>query len=263
MSSSWNFKIPFKLCTVCILIACLWYFSGQARPNSKGLQDSSQNESRMVITVDQMSSDDGMVPVELRCDNAILSAPNTLKTFTCRLRNNTAKNVVAANVTYSVVLDDNGVESLDARMHTLDARVHADFYEASKSITPGAERLIEPPGPSAYGNATIKGIKATVDYVEFDDNAKLGGNKKAEEIINDVREGAAKYKEWLSKRYTEHGKSLAAILPLLESDQALPTEFESSRLEQGARAYRARLRHVYETRGAAEAASNLAAGSKP
>lgn len=261
--SSQNFKTLFKLCTLCVLTACLWNFNGQAKPHNLTTQDAPQAESQIPVTIDQLSSNNGTIPVELQCENAVLSAPNTLKKFTCRLRNNTRKNIVAVNVTYSVILDENGVEFVEARLHTLDTRVHPDFYEASKSITPSAERIIEPPGPSAYGNATIKAVKVKVDYVEFDDKAKLGGNEKAEQIINDVREGAAKYKDWLSKKYTEHGKSLATILPLLESDQNLPTEFENSRLEQGARVYRNRLRHVYETRGVAEAVSHLETGSKP
>lgn len=195
--------------------------------------------------------------VEILCGPAFLSTPSELEGFTCRLRNNGSENLLAANVTYSILLEEDGKEWTESRSHMLDAAVHPDFYDVGKSILPGAERPIEPPGPSAYGSALIKGVEIEVDYLEFEDGITLGNNGKAAQIIADIRDGAAAYKRWLAKKYIERGKSVEAIAPLIERDALLPNELANTRLEQGARVYRNRLRHIYETRGAAQVEARL------
>jgi hypothetical protein len=234
-----------------MLASCSWYFYGNSTAREYEAHRAAQVKSEVPITVEQFVVDGNIIPVELRCEKAELSAPNRLETFTCRLRNNTRKNIVAANVTYSVVLEENGVKSVDTRSHTLDTSIHPDFYEPSKSIAPQGERIITPPGPSTYEGSVVTGVEVKVDYVEFDDKAKLGDNLKAEQIIDEVREGAARYKAWLVMKYIAHGKLIESITPALMQDEPLPKEFKDTRLDQGASAYRARLRRVYETHGAA------------
>jgi hypothetical protein len=244
-------KTLFGFFALCIPIACLWCFADDTASQKSALISSAQTEVQIPITTEHLKLDNGLVLIELQCGKAKLPAPNTLEKFTCKLRNNTAKNIVAVNISYSIILEENNVKSVETRLHTLDTMIHPDFYNASKFITPNAERIIEPPGPASYGSAVITGVEIKIDYVEFDDKSKLGDNYKAEQLIGEIREGAAKYKDWLAKKYTEHGKSVELIAPILMPNQPLPDEFKNSRFEQGARAYRTRLRRIFETSGAA------------
>lgn len=208
---------------------------------------------QVIVRAKQLRSLNGVIPVELQCKEAHLTAPDILESFSCALKNNTDKNILAANVAYSVVFESGGKEDTDTRFHTLDTFVHPDFYEANKSIQPRGERIIEPPGPSFYADSIIKGVEIWIEYVEFEDKTTLGSNEKGSQIIAGIREGATKYREWLAQRYVEKGRSAEAIVPLLQTDQPLPKAgFENSYQEQGARAYRNRLRHIQDTRGAAQ-----------
>jgi hypothetical protein len=66
-----------------------------------------------------------------------------------------------------------------------------------------------------------------------------------------VREGAAKYKEWLVKRFKEGGNSIDAILPLLQSEQ-LPEDWPTVKDHRlsGARLYRSHMLQAIEQHGA-------------
>lgn len=221
----------------------------------KSNQPAKQTEDlQLPIVAKQLPSENGVIPVELKCGTAHLIPPGRLEEFSCILKNNTNKNILATNVAYSVIFESDGKEAADTRFHTIDTFVHPDFYEANKSIQPGGESIIGPPGPSFYADSVIKRIEISVEYVEFEDKTTLGPNEKGAQIIADIREGAAKYRNWLAQKYDENGRSTKAITTLLQQDQPLPNElgFKNSYQEQGARAYRTRLRHIQETLGAAQ-----------
>ncbi|HJT67210.1 MAG TPA: hypothetical protein VJ749_12190 [Pyrinomonadaceae bacterium] len=196
---------------------------------------------------------------DVRCNEVYLAIPDRLETFSCVLKNDADKPILAANVEYSIILESDGKRFTDTRFHTLDTYIHPDFYDAKKAILPGGERNISPPGPMYFQNAVVKGIEVTVDYVEFDDRTTAGDSKKGADIVGDFRAGAAKYRAWLFQRYAEHGKSPEAIIPFLKQDLPVPSELDikGQNEELGARAYRTRLRILAETKGASEIPKHL------
>jgi hypothetical protein len=189
--------------------------------------------------------------LELSCDKVQIIGPSTLGTLSCILKNNTDKNILAANIAYLIAFESGGQESCDTRLHTIDTLVHPDFFAESKAIQPGQQRIIENPGPSFYANSDIKRVEAWIEYVEFADKTTLGDAEKGARIISNIREGAAKYKNWLAHKYDTAGKSATAAAALLRPDLPLAAELqlEDKYQEQGAKAYRTRLDRLYKTLG--------------
>lgn len=212
------------------------------------------SQEQILVVASQLDPINGVIPVELLCDPAQLTSHDRLENFSCILRNNTNKNLLAANVAYSIIFETDGKEAMDTRLHTIETFIHPDLYEVNKSILPGGERTIEPPGPMFYANSVIKRVEVRVEYVEFEDKTILGPNEKGAQIIMNIREGAAKYKNWLLQKYLEKGRSGKAIIPLLQIDQPIPNELglKGADEQQGARTYRSRLRSIHDTRGAAQ-----------
>ena len=211
------------------------------------------HSSQITPVVKPFRSADGAIVTDLRCGKVYLTTAGRIENLSCTLKNNTDKRILAANVEYSIILESAGKKFTDTRLHTLDAYIHPDFYEVNKAILPGGERIVESPGPMFYEDSTVKGIEVEVNYVEFEDKTTLGDSEKAARTIADIRSGAAKYKAWLSRKYTEHGKSAEALTHLLTQNLPGPGELVvTGQEEQGARAYRTRLRRIAETRGASE-----------
>ena len=214
---------------------------------------------KLTLAVKALQLTDGTVIADLRCNEVYLAIPDRLETFSCTLRNDTDKPILAANVEYSIILESGGKRITDTRSHTLDTYIHPDFYDPKKAILPGGERNISPPGPMYFQDSVVKGIEVKIAYVEFEDRTTAGDGKKGADIIADFRAGAAKYRAWLFQRYAEHGKKPEAIIPLLKQDLPVPSELDLKRQneELGARAYRTRLRKIAETKGASEIPKHL------
>jgi hypothetical protein len=200
-----------------------------------------------------MQTQNGVIPVELYCDNAELSAPNSLERLRCVIKNNTNKKITAVTINTSIVLESGGKSSLDSGFLTLQAFVHPDFREEHRDslISPGEERPVEDAAVS-YDDAVITGFRTRIDYVEFADNTAMGINQAGSRIVADVRAGATKYKNWLTHKYNRSGKSLEAIVPLLEKSSPLPEEIgiQNDGQQQGAILYRNYARKTYENKGA-------------
>jgi hypothetical protein len=194
------------------------------------------------------------VAADLRCDTAYVTQPGTLQKFSCTLKNSSNKEIVAAAVEYSIILESNGEKVTDTRVHTLVTSLDKDLTGPGKFIPAGGESIVGPPGPMFYANSVIKGIEVKVDYLEFLDNTTLADTDKGSKIIANVRAGAAKYRSWVFKKYKQKGESIDALSELLRGGD-LPNATELNLNideEDGARAYRTLLRHAIETRGAAE-----------
>ena len=87
-----------------------------------------QDDRSIPITITgQPEAVNGIVPIEIKCGPAHLSAPNSLDRFNCSLKNNSAQSVTAANVVYSVILDTIAGTTTQAYNRTFDALVHPDF----------------------------------------------------------------------------------------------------------------------------------------
>ena len=65
-----------------------------------------------------------------------------------------------------------------------------------------------------------------------------------------VREGASRYKEWLSQIYTKTGRSPQVVLQQLQNE-SIPDDLNLStpEMRQGAYAYRTRMLKLYNTKG--------------
>ncbi|HEX8846043.1 MAG TPA: hypothetical protein VF791_15435 [Pyrinomonadaceae bacterium] len=210
-------------------------------------------DSRIPIVTNQLPSESGVIPVELKCEDAELSAPNALKKLSCVIKNNTDKHIAAAAMNISITLEKEGQTSIDSSFLTIETLVHPDFRSEYRNnlIPPKGERPFQDL-PTNYGDAVIKGVTIRVDYVEFTDNSTAGLNQAGLRIITNIREGAVKYKEWLIRKYNQSGNSINAIVPLLEKDQPIPHDLDirNGDQQQGVIFYRNYARKTYKTKGA-------------
>lgn len=204
------------------------------------------------ITVKQLESQNGIIPVELRCDDVKLNVPNKLENISCRATNNTDKNIFAVVVTILITFEQQGQKSLDSSNLAIEKNLHPDYLEEHKDtvIHPGEQAFIQT-NPTTYDDdAVVKEILMQIDYVEFKDTTTLGNDRFGSKLLKEVREGAAKYKNWLAKKYEESGKSETRMVNLLQKNQPIPEELNlKGRFWEGAFQYRNFLRRSYEAKG--------------
>jgi hypothetical protein len=211
---------------------------------------------QLPVKAQQIQSEGEVTPVELWCGTVSVTTSSTLNDLSCTLKNNTDRNIVGANLAYSIVYEQAGKELKDTRFHTLVTSIQPDFYEKAKSISSGGVLVIKLFGSLTYENSIIKGVELYIDYIEFEDGTSLGPNENGSRIIKDFRDGASEYKNWLTEKYKS--KSMDELIQLLQSDQPFPElKFKNSHQEQGAAFYRKRLRKILETRGRAEVEKHL------
>lgn len=248
MTSITSAKLTARLFILAVLSLSLWFFSGKA------VSTSQESKEIAVDIIKQLEPVGGVVPVEIYCGPARLSAPNQVEALDCKLKNNTGKNITAANVIYSVVLAENGAVNRDSHNSFLEALVHPDFKDSNRLIGPGEERSVGPAGQLSYPSAVIKTVEIGIDYVEFDDDTTLGVDQEGSRITKGIRAGAAKYKGWLSKKYAQSGESDDVVVTLLEQESPLTDEIDAldQYQEIGAKAYRNSLRKAYRSRGKSE-----------
>lgn len=215
------------------------------RRNQVGVQ-------QLPITIKQLQPENN-TNVELLCGTASITPPNILNEFHCVLKNNTNKRITAANIIYSTVLEEAGQETRDSRNHILTTYIHPDFYDKEKNILPGGSTSFSPAGVFTYENAVIKGVEVYLDFVEFEDHTSMGPNEEGSRIINDLREGAVKYKSWLARESKQ--KSIDRLIQSLQSDEGLQLPdvgLNNITQREGARRYGIGLRKLYKKRGPAE-----------
>ena len=205
------------------------------------------------VVIKPFAAAKGRSVVDLRCDPPDVPQPGTLQKFSCTFKNSTNKEIVAAAVEYSIIVESDGKEVWDTRLHTLVTSLDPDLIGPGKFIPPGGESTVGPPGPMYYDNSVIKRIEVKVDYVEFVDDTTLADTDKGSRMIANVRAGAAKYKRWLFQKYKEKGESIDALSGLLQGDLPNASELDLAIGEEdGARAYRTLFRRTLQTKGAAE-----------
>lgn len=218
-----------------------------------------QRSERSLITVQvrQLRQVNNVIPVELKCDSAELSAPNSIEKLPCLLANNTSRHISAAVIAFSVLVEKDGKAVPDTNVLTVETYLHPDFSEEHRNntIPPGGNSSVRPL-PFSYDDAVIRGVTVWADYIEFNDGTTLGPNQAGARMVADIRSGASKYKNWLAQKYDQSGKSMNTIVMLLE-DQLNPNDvgITNGDQEQGAILYRKYALHAYRTRGA-EALSN-------
>lgn len=253
MSISQYSKLLFRLGILSLLITCLWLLSGRS-------QNRVQFEKEIPVIAGQLQAEGDVIPVELWCKNAELSAPNAIEKLSCVIKNNTNKYISAGVLYTSITMEINGQEAIVSSFDSFDTFVHPDFREEHKNnlIAPGKEYIYNDL-PNSFDNAILKRINVQLDYVEFEDGSSSGSNRGGSRIIKNIREGAAIYKAWLAEQYKQRGKSVDAIMPLLDSSYPLPQELklQNDEQESGANIYRKYARRTYQTKGAESLIKNL------
>lgn len=209
-----------------------------------------------VVVIRQLGSEGLVAPVELLRPAARLSAENQLEEYSCVVKNNTGKAVVAFSLAWNIITEVAGKETSVGELQINNSFIHPDVQEGHKSgaITPGAESLAEA-GPTYFeSNASVKRLGVSIDYVEFEDGTSLGPNlnSASSHQIAMVREGASRYKEWLSQMYAKMGRSHQIVLQQLQSE-SIPDDLNlnNAEMKQGAYAYRIRMLKLYNTEGPA------------
>lgn len=215
----------------------------------------SPQERVLPVSVTQLPLENGVFPVELRCQDVRSPAPNKVEAFSCLVINNTRKKISALALQYSIVTEDAGGTDLETSLLTFDFAIHPDISEARrlKLLPPGESRPVGPSGPVAFESGTVSGVEIRIDYVEFDDQTSVGPSTQGAKMIHSMREGAAKFKAWLVQQSKQKGMDDQATAALLEEGE-LPKElgFDGDPdLTEGAKLYRRIMRSVYTSQGAA------------
>jgi len=224
------------------------------RSTSTGLR--SREQTNIKIVVNQLPPTDGVVPLEIIQPTFVSSAPNKLDDFRYILRNNSGKAVIAAAVIRSITYEEGGKDYADSVYSTMDGAFHPDM--GGKPFVAWNQMPMESAGPVSFNDGVIiKEITLTIDYVSYADQTANGSGGEGERRINAMREGAQRYKSWLAQEYSRAGKSLASILPLIQTPR-IPDELKLN-LDQtmGADRYRLHLLSTLQKRGAADVETYL------
>ncbi len=249
-------RVGTRILVLVILSTCLWFFarvpaSSQKTPASRSLQVESR----------QLDPVSGVLPVELHCEDAKLSGPGRIAEASCVVKNNTFAAMVAGTLKVSITLEQDGNINLISGYETFDTFLHPDFRvdHNSNQIQPGMVYRFDLM-PANYGGAIVKKIEAELDYVEFADKPSVGPNHVGARTINDIREGAAKYKNWLARKYREKGGSADSIVELLDKDtDSISSEIGLLNSDQssGASMYRNFARRTCQANGPGELTKHL------
>jgi hypothetical protein len=184
------------------------------------------------------------------------SASNTLDDLTYVLRNNSDKPVIAVAVIRTISYEEDGKVYAHSVYSTLDAAFHPDI--GGKPIPFGSQMTMEAAGPVGFENGVvIKEITLTIDYVLFADQTTYGSGGEGERRINAMRDGARRYKAWLAQEYSRAGKSLASILPEIQTPSIPESLKLDSDQKMGADRYRLQLLNTLQKRGAADVETYL------
>ncbi len=200
------------------------------------------------VEVNQLPTDSGVIPVEIKDVKTRMSNPSELTELSFVVKNNSSKAISSVVVIFGLITEKNGQLFVDHHFVTSDIQVHPDILAIHhfKPLAPGKEKYLDTPSNSYGDGRAIKGVTLNVDYVEFVDNSTLGPNKMGGRIVTLQREGARLYKNWLVRESAS--KDILSIVLTLKNP-ALPTEIANTSmyLKQGANIYRKHLLRAYES----------------
>jgi hypothetical protein len=244
----------FKVVTSLTLIALLVGVALAWRGTTRGLQ--SREPSNIKVMINQLPARNGVIPIEIIQPTIVSSAPHKLEDLTYILRNNSGKAVIAIALIKTISYEEGGKVYAQSRYSTMDAAFHSDV--GGKPFLHGSQRTMESAGPLSFDEGVvIKEITLTVEYASYADQTVYGSGGEGERRINAMRQGARRYKGWLVQEYSRAGKTLATILPVIETP-SIPEELKlDSDQTMGADRYRLQLLKTLKTKGAADVESYL------
>ena len=158
-------------------------------------------QTEIPVVIKPLKVGDAIIPIGIECEPVFTAKPDTLDGFTCVLVNKSNKSIRASSVRYSIIVDSNGKEEEDSRLDTVDTYIHPDLLEVKKPLEIGGRLFITPPGRIVESNSVIKSLEIEPVYIEFSDGTTAGIGGKSAEMIANIREGAAKYKNSLRQEY--------------------------------------------------------------
>ena len=247
-------RISARIFILAVLLGGLWLVS--LRPTA------TQTGAIMLpVSVQNLSSETGSNPVELRCESARLSAPNYIERLSCVLKNNSDRAIRAGTLVVNVTIEQRGAMETISSYDSFDRFLHPDVHseQGPNFIPPQGEYVIDHL-PTSYGEGIVKSISESIDYIEFADGPPLGRNVAGARIINDVRQGAAKYKGWIGREFRRDGRSPAAILQILSKSDVVEgagLDLQNSDQKTGANLFRKYLLRTYASKGEAELVKHL------
>lgn len=207
------------------------------------------------VSVQNLASGASTSPVELKCEDARLSAPNHIEKLSCVLKNNTDRDIVAGTLVISVTIEQRGTLETISSYDSFDRLLHPDVHKDRDAnlIPPQGEYLIDQL-PTSYGEGIVKRISESIDYVEFAEGQPVGPNVAGARIINDVRQGAARYKAWIVREFHRNGMALEPILNTLNNGDVVAEgdlELQNDNQKTGANLFRRYLLRTYASKGEA------------
>ena len=245
-----QFKFATSIASIVVLVGVALALRSTSTESRSGEQ------ANIKITINQLPPRDGVVPLEIIQPTIVSSSPNKLDDVRYILRNNSGKAVIAAAVIRTINYEEGGKDYADSVYSTMDGAFHPDM--AGKPFVAWNQMPMESAGPVSFDDGVvIKEITLTLDYASYVDQTADGSGGEGERRINAMREGAHRYKSWLAQEYARAGKSLASILPLIQTTR-IPDELKLN-LDQtmGADRYRLHLLSTLQKRGAADVESYL------
>lgn len=246
-----HFKAKLTFGTLALICATV---IASVTPSARKMQDADRERARrLTVVTTQLQRENGVVPVELRCQDAELPTPDKLDGLSCVIKNNTTRNIIAATLAVSITVEKDGSETADTGFLTVETFLHPDFRDEHRNnqIRPGGEYPVRD-APVTYYDAVIKGVMLRIDYVEFEDHTSSGPDTGGSRIIAEMRAGAAKYKNWLRGRYDRGGRSVESVVSAIESPSLPEDEMGITSVNQseGAVLYRNYARRTYQAKGA-------------
>src|SRR4051812_41585630 len=72
------------------------------------IQENQNPNLQVPVSIKQLPHENNIIPVELRCGNIVLTAPNKLEELPCVLLNHTDKYIIAGSVGISIITEKDG-----------------------------------------------------------------------------------------------------------------------------------------------------------
>ncbi len=219
-------------------------------PRSKSQQEKSFVQTEIPVVVKPLKVGDVIVPVDIQCELVLIEKQDTVENYSCYFINSSSKSIRAFGILHSIIFDTHGKPGRTSRLYVTHAYVHPDMSDEKKPFEPGDRRYIGPPGPIVQPGSVIKALDLAPLYVEFSDGTTSGNDAGSIKMINEIREGAARYKHVLRQEYLRKDRSVESIAPRLrESFRGDGQNSWTLHQRSGANAYRRFLQEKYEKAG--------------
>lgn len=213
----------------------------------------SDEASLQPIVVNPIASKDSVPLVEI-IEATCKTTPKRLEGCSCRVRNNSDREITALALVWTVTWSNGHSEHSDSFYESMDALI----VEGLRPLAPGkAISFHSSRSTWVQGDESIKSVQVSIDYVEFADKSIIGPDISGHSRrITLTRQGAVSYKESLVRVYKEYGVE-ACIEKLmrneLTSESGLGQEASINSgaflTQHGAKIYKNWLTSIYKKQG--------------